>query len=278
MKVLIPKIALVTYFYKAGIVHGLLQAEDNTCSAIPGDETCVSMGHKVVGKETSIGIGTTSENSTASVVRNIDDHNAAFDLKDNGNGSYDEGDDETWCVDDYELCTFWASEDECKNNPGFMHKSCQKSCNSCKKPLASNYGASYGEPQECVGEDEEALLKALEKMDKYMNEEVVKPEYDKVRSDCKNRNPRCLFWAHIGECETNPSFMLTTCAPSCETCKNIDFDFRCPPDPDMKDVFDPGDLHNMFERIVDEYENVTVLSQPPTRGEFRPWVSSLPMT
>ena len=117
------------------------------------------------------------------------------------------------------------------------------------------YGESYGEPQECVGDDEEALLKALKTMDKYMNEEVVKPEYDKVRSECKNQNPRCLFWAHTGECETNPSFMLTKCAPACETCKNIDYDFRY--------------LHNMFERIVDKYENATAVSQPPTEGNLK---------
>jgi hypothetical protein len=135
MKVLIPKIALVAYIYKAGVVNGIVQAEDNTCSAIPGDETCVSMGHKVVGEETSIGIGTTS--GTSSVVKHVDDHNAVFGLEKNGNGSYDDEDDEAWCVDDYELCTFWASEDECKNNTGLMQQSCQKS--SCKKPSASSY-------------------------------------------------------------------------------------------------------------------------------------------
>ena len=275
---LIPKIALVTYL---GVVHGIVQAEDNTCSAIPGDDetSCVlsmGMGHKL--GETSMGIDTTSENSTVSVVRNVDVHNDAIDLENNGNDSYDEEYDETWCVDDHELCTFWASKGECKNNSGFMQNSCKKSCNSCKEPSASSHGASYGEPQECVGEHEEALLKAVEKMDKYMDEEVAKPEYDKVRSECKNRDPLCLYWAHIGECEINSVFMLTTCAPSCETCKSIDFDYRCPPDPDMKNVFEPGDLHKMFERIVDEYENVSILSQPPTEGEFQPWVSPLPIT
>jgi hypothetical protein len=183
------------------------------------------------------------------------------------------------CEDDHELCAFWASAGECKNNAGYMLKSCQVSCNTCKKPSPSSHkeghGAAYGEPQELSGEHKVALLKSVEKMDKYMDEEIVKPEYDKVRSECKNRNSLCLFWAHIGECENNPAFMLTNCAPSCETCQNIDFNFRCPKDPDMKDVFEAGDLHKMFERIVKDYENVTVHSQPPTEGEFAPWVRIL---
>jgi len=297
MKAPHPKIALVAYV--AVLFFGLVQA-DNIAEAeqvcLPGDETCV-VSNKF--GEASIGIDDVEINK-GSVAENVDFDGVVLDTEKNDEGDgedywdrddddyddddddfefegEDEGDDEDEaCVNNHELCEFWASSGECKNNQGYMLKSCQKSCKTCKKPSPSSHkaghGAAYGEPQELSGEHKDTLLNAVEKMDKYMNEEIVKPEYDKVRSECKNRNALCLFWAHIGECENNPSFMLTNCAPSCETCQNIDFDYRCPKDPNHKDVFEAGDLHKMFERIVKDFENVTVLSQPPTEGEFKPWV------
>ena len=56
-------------------------------------------------------------------------------------------------------------------------------------------------------------------------------------------------------------------------------DFRCPNDPDMKstNIFREGDLHRMFERIVETEANVTILSRPEIGGDEKrqnlPWVS-----
>ncbi len=183
----------------------------------------------------------------------------------NGNGESNIIRNNDNCKDEHESCSFWASEGECDNNPGYMLSSCSRSCNSCPEILSSNF---YGEDQECQGEYYEELLDRVAKMDKYMLEEVSTPDYDKVRDQCKNRNKMCIYWAHIGECEKNPSFMLTNCAPACETCRMIDYDFRCPRDPEEKNIFGPGDLNKMFSRIA-EMENATVLSKPGDEKEER---------
>lgn len=35
---------------------------------------------------------------------------------------------------------------------------------------------------------------------------------------CKDRHANCAVWAEEGECDTNPSFMLTTCQAACARC------------------------------------------------------------
>jgi len=73
----------------------------------------------------------------------------------------------------------------------------------------------------------------------------------KMLPNCKNRDVDCAAWASEGECDANPSFMQFHCAPVCATCIILDFNHRCPLDPDAKNALEPGDLNRMFERIVD---------------------------
>jgi len=295
------KLALVTY--AAIFILGLVQADNVDLSSTPvaeqvcrhGDDTCAADLEKKV-QEATVGIDNIDIEAGDAADDDDDDDDYGYiphdstemddyyeDFDDDDDDHEEEKDDhnDEECRDGDERCDFWASENECESNPGYMLHNCQKSCGTCAKSSPSTieegYGATYGEPQECSGQHKDDLLKRVEKMDKYMAEEVIKPEFDNVRHECKNRNALCLFWAHIGECEANPNFMLINCAPSCETCKNIDFNFRCPKDPNLKNVFGSGDLHKMFERIVDENDNVTVLSQPPTEdgAKFSPWVITI---
>jgi len=91
------------------------------------------------------------------------------------------------------------------------------------------------------------------------------------------------FWAVIGECDANPKFMQMECAPSCKSCINLDFNFRCPFDPDAPSIWGPGDLNRMFERITQDeyYQQYTpkILSQPGVGiGNYKrdgPWVITL---
>jgi len=60
--------------------------------------------------------------------------------------------------------------------------------------------------------------------------------------------------------------MKVNCAPVCQSCEKIHIDARCPMDPDAVDALSPGDLNNLFERIVtdpyyQQYEP-KVLSRP----------------
>ena len=102
---------------------------------------------------------------------------------------------------------------------------------------------------------------------------------DTVVAECTNKEELCAYWAAIGECEANKSYMKLKCAPSCQTCGEyydlaififlrviasfidtmfslvrtefIDINSRCPPlGDDVRPALLPGELNAMFERIV----------------------------
>ena len=43
---------------------------------------------------------------------------------------------------------------------------------------------------------------------------------------CRNNEALCSFWASLGECEANPAYMVTKCAPACLSCHKIDYSMR----------------------------------------------------
>jgi prolyl 4-hydroxylase len=65
-----------------------------------------------------------------------------------------------------------------------------------------------------------------------------------------------------GECVANAAYMLTTCAPACQSCDQLLFENRCPFDKEPTS-WKEGDLNNMFAHIVKEYPNTQVLSSDP---------------
>lgn len=82
--------------------------------------------------------------------------------------------------------------------------------------------------------------------------------------------------------------MKVNCAPVCGSCYNLTVESRCPLDPNEPNVWGPGDLNAMFERLVSEpylsQYNVQVLSSPNNNNtgtttddeeERRPWVISM---
>ena len=87
------------------------------------------------------------------------------------------------CVDNNPKCLEWAEGGECRTNPGYMLRQCQKSCSTC--------GKSDTEIQGMVD------------------------EYSKL---CEDANPNCESWAGSGECEANPGYMLQSCKRSCNVC------------------------------------------------------------
>jgi len=189
------------------------------------------------------------------------------------------------CADKSDQCDYWASLGECDKNAPYMHIHCMKSCGTCSglRQLKLENGSTFGVAQQVTGARSKEIEALMNETEKYMREEVfTDPKFSVVKDNCQNRNELCTFWALIGECEKNPKFMEMECAPSCKTCIKLDFNHRCPYDPDAPTIWGPGDLNKMFERITTDpyYEqfNPTILSQPGTPiGKFQdgPWVITL---
>ena len=38
------------------------------------------------------------------------------------------------------------------------------------------------------------------------------------RPGCSNMNPYCSYWASVGECDKNPTYMTSRCSAACGTC------------------------------------------------------------
>jgi prolyl 4-hydroxylase len=116
----------------------------------------------------------------------------------------------------------------------------------------------------------------------YVEEELSKQKYDKVRSICINKDKLCAFWASMDECETSASYMKVDCALACQSCDLLDVKSRCPLDPNAVDIWKPGDLNTMFQHIAYGPESSTrkiqVLSEPSFENKSEndygplPWV------
>lgn len=216
----------------------------------------------------------------------LDIGNLVFDEWDEDDDLFDE--DEDYFVDsptdspniiceDYNLeCSQWKDSGECTKNPAYMLTNCKLSCGICRK---EGLGSDFGVVQICEGDQAQKCIEVVSDMETYFKEVVSASEYDKVRGRCKNREQLCSFWVALGECEKNPTYMKVHCAAACRTCDQVDFDMRCPRDLTVKDSFAPGDLHKMFERIVQNFPNVTVLSEPQkddrTKKKKSPWIITI---
>eukprot|EP00578_Thalassiosira_sp_NH16_P025821 CAMPEP_0181086912 /NCGR_PEP_ID=MMETSP1071-20121207/6000_1 /TAXON_ID=35127 /ORGANISM="Thalassiosira sp., Strain NH16" /LENGTH=475 /DNA_ID=CAMNT_0023168781 /DNA_START=130 /DNA_END=1557 /DNA_ORIENTATION=+ len=168
------------------------------------------------------------------------------------------------CEDKEPECKDWSDMGECDNNPEYMLLHCQISCDSCPEPLDISDEesallisvAEYGEPQRIEGENSHKTLDVVRKTVAYMDNYIFghNPTHSlsgTVVAECTNKEELCAYWAAIGECEANKSYMKLKCAPSCQTCEFIDINSRCPPlGDDVRPALLPGELNAMFERIV----------------------------
>lgn len=62
------------------------------------------------------------------------------------------------------------------------------------------------------------LLLTLITPDSNTPEEEVKTSL--LEKNCTNEHHMCSEWSLIGECESNPNFMLTKCKESCRICQS----------------------------------------------------------
>ncbi|CAG5130359.1 unnamed protein product, partial [Candidula unifasciata] len=102
--------------------------------------------------------------------------------------------------DDNRKCDDWARDGECAVNAKWMQAKCRKSCAMCDQEVTDS-------DEEDAKDDEDNMV-------------------------CENTDPSCENWARNGECERNPSWMISNCRQACNkcddgTCKNFYDDIQC---------------------------------------------------
>lgn len=129
---------------------------------------------------------------------------------------------------------------------------------------------AFGEAQYVPTVNADPVVQTIARSTSYMKEVFANDAYANVRISCQNKHSMCSLWASQDECNKNPSYMTISCAPSCQTCEQISYDYRCPFDKDAPTALNAGDLDRMFERNLKDYAHFTptVLSRPPDG----PWV------
>ena len=145
---------------------------------------------------------------------------------------------------------------------------------SCGSPnmnfvfVISEFDGNLGVAQLIDAERSQEVEARIEAATTYLRD-VVAPDYKNryVRNTCKLKDENCAFWAVLGECEKNPTFMTETCAPVCQTCEQLSVESRCPIDLEkMPNAWKPGDLNEFFTNVttLEEYKKYepTVLSRP----------------
>lgn len=138
----------------------------------------------------------------------------------------------TQCTDLRDDCPTWAAAGECYNNSAYMTFHCPVSCHTCTLPRISQtplfsskvipqtlktgwefpnaIGRKWGEPQILSNQDDDNLLQ---------HETILQLlEQPPLSLHCRNRHFNCTMWALDGECEKNPAYMHTHCAPVCGSC------------------------------------------------------------
>jgi len=112
------------------------------------------------------------------------------------------------------------------------------------------YTVAYGVPQVVPASIRSSAAPRLVQMEHYMK---TWSETGGVDS-CALKEPRCLAWASSGECDANPGYMHIDCAPACFTCDKATRSFkdRCPMPTVLNDIWKPGDLNRMFEKLTND--------------------------
>ena len=140
-------------------------------------------------------------------------------------------------------------------------------------PLFINTHSANGEPQliptHLAISVNEVILKSI----KYMQHINVDPNYDSVRSECRNNEEHCSEWALGTGCEDNPKYMKMHCSPACQSCDYVlELKNKCGLDPEGKDAIEAGGMDALFERMVRlaDFSNwqPTVLSRPTKKIEM----------
>jgi prolyl 4-hydroxylase len=167
------------------------------------------------------------------------------------------------CVDSSDQCEEGAERGLCLTDPDRMKElGCHRSCLFCFSSDSVDL-YSLGETQLFESDDDDAheketpshmdVLEIIVKTEQYLaNKVFVAPDHEHVRLACRNYDEKCAIWAAQGFCEDDRGFMGKHCPAACQDCLMVDYKMRCPFDEEEANIFGPGELNNMFERILEE--------------------------
>ena len=175
-------------------------------------------------------------------------------------------------------CKHWSSIGECDKNPGYMHRSCKRSCNTC---TAEDIDITARQAVRISDQDISGVwwMNSSEKQDflddimSYLKDEVwAVPEYTKTQGICFNKDNMCTHWAMQGRCSEVD--VKLNCGPSCGSCMYLDENVRCGGTIEqLPNALSAGSIDKMFKRIVRDYD-VQILSQP-TQEQDKPWIVTI---
>ncbi|KAL7492611.1 hypothetical protein ACHAWT_002390 [Skeletonema menzelii] len=166
------------------------------------------------------------------------------------------------CVDSSDECEDGAMRGLCLTDPAHMKEiGCHRSCLFCFAADSRDL-FSLGEAQVLESDDDDAnerevpdpteVLEIIIKTEQYLvNKVFVATDYEHVRLSCRNFDEKCAIWAAQGYCDDDRGEMGKLCPAACQDCQMIDYKNRCPFDEETN-VFDPGEMNEMFERILEE--------------------------
>ena len=202
-----------------------------------------------------------------------------------GEEEYDEGTgEEEECRNVADDCFSRSLNDGCILDFENMVEDCRLTCYFCAPEYTleriSNIYSLV--PQQLY--NSQVLADYVDMVDEYMYWTIYESDLpDNIKISCKNKDSQCTHWAQGGECDMNIQFMLDRCPAACMACESgQSYETRCPFDQNTPVVWQPGDVNEMFTRLVTlpmYYEYSTqIVSRPianpnPKFHEFDgPWI------
>jgi len=111
------------------------------------------------------------------------------------------------CANKADSCCGWAEIGQCDSNPFWMRINCAAACGTCGATLY-NAGEVQSKPGSgCKGNSGPSGP-------------IIPPPKGPPfgTPDCPDQHELCNYWASIGDCEKNPTWMRPNCQKACKAC------------------------------------------------------------
>eukprot|EP00932_Pfiesteria_piscicida_P009987 SRR837773.20831.p1 GENE.SRR837773.20831~~SRR837773.20831.p1 ORF type:complete len:412 (+),score=41.54 SRR837773.20831:35-1237(+) len=141
------------------------------------------------------------------------------------------------CSDSGEHCAAWATSGECGRNAAYMQVHCRRSCGQCGGPAAAPATPAPASPPAC--KDDQPQCPQWAQAGECGRNAAFMLVHCKVACGacgpsqwpvatpaptpaptpaCEDLSSSCSAWMSLGECSTNPEYMLVECKRSCGRC------------------------------------------------------------